>query len=113
MPKVVHSSGRPVLAKCLNHKLPLYVFTFKDQQAIGIGALNMNWPGLTACAYPSTIVMSKSDTKDTLVKWSCNSHRSGTGYNLIMGPSDMPALSAQLIPHRKMLWRLTYWSACL
>ena len=46
--KVVHS----LFATRLNHKLPLYISPVPDQNAWDIDALNINWPGLTAYAYP-------------------------------------------------------------
>ena len=48
--KVVHSSCR--FATHLNHKLPLYVSPVPDPNAWDIDALNLNWMGLTAYAYP-------------------------------------------------------------
>ena len=39
-------------ATCLNHKLPLCVSPVPDQNAWDIDALNINWSGLTAYAYP-------------------------------------------------------------
>ena len=41
-----------LFATCLNHKLPLYVSPVRDQNAWDIDALNKNWSGLTAYAYP-------------------------------------------------------------
>ena len=44
-----------LFATCLNHKLPLYVSPVPDQNAWNIDALNINWSGLTAYAYPHVI----------------------------------------------------------
>ena len=41
-----------LFATRLNHKLPLYMSPVPDQNAWGIDALNINWSGLTAYAYP-------------------------------------------------------------
>ena len=41
-----------LFATRLNHKLPLYVFPVPDPNAWDIDALNLNWTGLTAYAYP-------------------------------------------------------------
>ena len=38
----------------MNHKHPLYMFHVPDQHAWDINALNMNWSGLVAYAYPPT-----------------------------------------------------------
>ena len=40
----------------LNHKLPLYVPPFPDPNAWDIDALNINWTGLTAYAYPPALL---------------------------------------------------------
>ena len=40
-----------------NHKLPLYVFSVPDPNSWDIDALNINWSGLTAYAYPSTALL--------------------------------------------------------
>ena len=41
----------------LNHKLPLYVSLIPDPNAWDIDALNINWEGLTAYAYPPTALL--------------------------------------------------------
>ena len=46
-----------VFATRLNHKLPLYVSPVPDQNAWDIDALNINWWGLTAYAYPPTALL--------------------------------------------------------
>ena len=43
-----------LFATRLNHKLPLYVSPVPDQNAWEIDALNINWSGITAYAYPPT-----------------------------------------------------------
>ena len=55
LPKVVHTSCRPICHSNfhkLNHKLPPYVSPVPDPKAWNIDALNTNWTGLTAYAYP-------------------------------------------------------------
>ena len=51
LPKVVHSPHGP-FSTHLNHKLPLYVSPIPDPKAWDIDALNIDWTGLTAYAYP-------------------------------------------------------------
>ena len=46
-----------LFATHLNHKFPLYVFPFPDPYAWDIVALNINWTGLTAYAYPPTALL--------------------------------------------------------
>ena len=46
-----------LFATHLNHKVPLYVSLVPDQNAWDIDALNINWSGLTAYAYPSTALL--------------------------------------------------------
>ena len=46
-----------LFATRLNHKIPLYVSPAPDQNAWDIGALNINWSGLTAYAYPPTALL--------------------------------------------------------
>ena len=46
-----------LFATHLNHKLPLYVSPIPDQKAWDIDALNINWTGLTAYAYPPTALL--------------------------------------------------------
>ena len=43
----------------LNHKVPLYISPVPDQNACDIDALNINWSGLTAYAYPYTALLHK------------------------------------------------------
>ena len=46
-----------LFATHLNHKLPLYVTPVPDPNALDIDALNINWTGLTAYAYPPTALL--------------------------------------------------------
>ena len=46
-----------LFATRLNHKLPVYVSPVPDQNAWDIDALNINWSGLTAYAYPPTTLL--------------------------------------------------------
>ena len=46
-----------LFATHLNHKLPLYVSPVPDPKAWDIDALNLNWMGLTAYAYPPTALL--------------------------------------------------------
>ena len=46
-----------LFATHLNHKLPLYVSPVPDPKAWEIDALNINWTGLTAYAYPPTALL--------------------------------------------------------
>ena len=51
-----------LFATRLNHKVPLYVSPVPDQNVWDIDALNINWSGLTAYAYPPT-ALSQGDPK--------------------------------------------------
>ena len=67
-----------LFATRLNHKLPLYMFPFPDQNAWDIDALN--WSGLTAYAYPSTVLFHRVIQKirqynRLLASNNCNSPR--------------------------------------
>ena len=46
-----------LFATHLNHKLPLYMSPIPDPNAWDIDALNINWTGLTAYAYPPTTLL--------------------------------------------------------
>ena len=52
-----------LFATHLNHKLPLYVSPVPDPNAWDIYALNLNWTGLTAYAYPPDGSPSQGDPK--------------------------------------------------
>ena len=53
-----------LFATRLNHKVPLYLSPVPDQHAWDIDALNINWSGLTAYAYPSHGSPSQGDPKN-------------------------------------------------
>ena len=46
-----------LFATRLNHKVPLYVSPLPDQHSWDIDALNINWSGLNAYAYPPTALL--------------------------------------------------------
>ena len=46
-----------LFSTCLNHKNSLYMSPVPDQNAWDIDALNINWSGLTAYAYPPTALL--------------------------------------------------------
>ena len=52
-----HPSHVDLFATQLNHKLPLYASPVPNQNAWDIDALNINWSGLTAYAYPPTALL--------------------------------------------------------
>ena len=54
--KVVHSSCRSICHSSV-YKLPLYVSPVPDPKGWNIDALNINWTGLTAYAYPPTALL--------------------------------------------------------
>ena len=56
-----------LFATRLNHKVPLYVSPVPDQNAWDIDALNINWSGLTAYAYPPT-ALSQGDPKSQAIQ---------------------------------------------
>ena len=60
-----------LFATCLNHQLPLYVSPVPDDQAWDTDALSINWEGLSAYAYPPTIlipqVLRKVEESDCLI----------------------------------------------
>ena len=58
LPEVVHPS-LDLFATRLNHKLPLYVSLVPDKNAWDIDALNINWSGLTAYAYPPMALLQR------------------------------------------------------
>ena len=57
-----------LFATHLNHKLPLYVSPVPEPNAWDIDALNINWSGLTAYAYPPTALLHRVIKK----KWQCH-----------------------------------------
>ena len=52
-----------LFATHLNHKLPLYVSPVPDPKAWDIDALNINWTGLIAYAYPPTAFLHRVSQK--------------------------------------------------
>ena len=61
----------------LNHKVPLYVSPVPDQNAWDIDALNINWSGLTAYAYPPTALLHRviQTIRQSSLPDHCNSPR--------------------------------------
>ena len=72
-----------LFATHLNHKLPLYVSPVPDPKAWDIDALNINWTGLTAYAYPP---MGDPKNQAMLLPDHCNSTRLARDA-LVLGPS--------------------------
>ena len=84
--EVVLSSCRS-FATHLNHKVPLYVSSVPDQIAWDIDALNINWSGLTAYAYPSTALLHRVIQNQAIqLPNHCNSPRL-TRDALVLGPN--------------------------
>ena len=75
-----------LFATRLNHKVPLYVSRVPDQNAWDIDALNINWLGLTAYAYPVMALIHKVIQKNPD---HCNSPRLASDA-LTLGPSAAP-----------------------
>ena len=46
-----------LFATCLNHKVPLYGSPVPDRYTWDLDTLNINWSGLTAYAYPPTVLL--------------------------------------------------------
>ena len=59
-----------LFATHLNHKLPLYVSPIPDPKAWDIDALNINWTGLSAYAYPPTALLHKVIQKNQTMQLS-------------------------------------------
>ena len=51
----------------LNHKLPLYVSPVPDPKVWDVDALNINWTGLTAYAYPPTALLHRMTQIQTML----------------------------------------------
>ena len=77
-----------IFATRLNHIDPLFVSPVPDQNAWDIDALNINWSGLTAYAYPPMAVLHRVIQKIQAIQLSdhCNSSRL-TRDALVFGPS--------------------------
>ena len=77
-----------LFATRLNHKVPLYVSLVPDQNAWDIDALNINWAGLTAYAYPPTALLHRVNKKNQAIQLPdhCNSPRLARDA-LVLGPS--------------------------
>ena len=60
-----------LFATCLNHQLPLYVSPVPDDQAWDTDTLSISWKGLSAYAFPPTIlipqVLRKVEESDSIV----------------------------------------------
>ena len=67
-----------LFATHLNHKVPLYMSPIPDPKAWDTDALNINWTGLTAYAYPPMALLHKVIQKICIQ--SARAYRSGTGY---------------------------------
>ena len=72
-----------LFATRLNHKVPLYMSPVPDQNAWDIDALNINWSGLTAYAYPPRALLHRVIQK---VGHHHNSPRLARD-TLVLGPS--------------------------
>ena len=76
-----------LFATCRNHKLPLYVSPVPDPNAWDIDALNINWTGLTAYAYPPTALLLRVIQNQAMpLPDHCNSSRLARDV-LVLGPS--------------------------
>ena len=77
-----------LFATRLNHKVLLYVFPVPDQNAWDIDALNINWSGLTAYAYPLTALLHRMIQKNQAMQLPnhCNSPWLARDA-LVLGPS--------------------------
>ena len=77
-----------LFATCLNHKVPLYMSTVPDQNVWDIDALNINWSGLTAFAYPPTALLHRviKKIRQSQLPDHCNSPRLARD-DLVLGPS--------------------------
>ena len=71
----------------LNHKLQLYLSPVPDPKAWDIDALNINWTGLTAYAYPPTALLHRGIQNQAMsLPDHCNSPRLARDA-LVLGPS--------------------------
>ena len=77
-----------LFATHLNHKLPLYVSPIPDPQAWDIDALNIDWTGLTAYAYPPTALLHRVIQKNQAVHLPDHSNSPRLARDaLVLGPS--------------------------
>ena len=77
-----------LFATYLNHKLPLYVSPIPDPQAWDIDALNIDWTGLTAYAYPVTALLHRVIQKNQSVQLSDHTNSPRLARDaLVLGPS--------------------------
>ena len=89
--QICHSWFTPhvdLFATRLTHKVPLYISPVPDQNAWDIDALNINWLGLTAYAYPPTALLHSMIQKirQSSCPDHCNSPRLARDA-LVLGPS--------------------------
>ena len=76
-----------LFATRLNHKLPLYVSPVPDPNAWDKDALNINWLGLTAYAYPPTALLHQVIQNQAMqLHDHCNSPRLARDAQ-VLGPS--------------------------
>ena len=72
----------------VNHKLPLYVSPVPEPNAWDIDALNINWTGLTAYAYPLTALLHRVIQKNQAMPMpDCRHSLRLTRDALLLGPS--------------------------
>ena len=100
-----------LFATHLNHKLPLYVSPIPDPKAWDIDALNINWTGLTAYAYPPTALLHRVIQK---IRQSQSDHRNSPRLArdaLVLGPSSTTVQPPRLVSrsgqlkNKVSLWR--------
>ena len=78
-----------LFATHLNHKLPLYVSPIPDPKAWDIDAVNINWTGLTAYAYPSMALLHRVIQK-------IKQCQAGQGFLIIVIAPGWPEIPLQL-----------------
>ena len=81
-----------LFATHLNHKLSLYVSPVPDPKAWDIDALNINWTGLTAYAYPLTALLHRVTPKNQamLLPDHRNSPRLARFWDLVQLSTEIP-----------------------
>ena len=76
-----------LFATRLNHKVPLYISPVPDHNSWDIDALNINWSGLSAYAYPPLALLHRViQSKAIQLHDHCNSPRLARDA-LVLGPS--------------------------